>query len=66
MGDPGTFVTRVHESYHQVTDEPQYIDFQKLVGVSRLVADIALNVANRPDRLVVDQPRPDPHGQCRQ
>jgi len=60
------FTTGLHEDYHQVSDEPQYIDFQKLASVSRLVADIALNVANRPDRLVVDQPKPDPHGQCRQ
>jgi len=60
------FTTGLHEDYHQVSDEPQYIDYQKLADVSSLVADIALNVANRPDRLVVDQPKPDPHGQCRQ
>jgi hypothetical protein len=60
------FTTGLHEDYHQVSDEPQYIDYPKLASVSSLVADIALNVANRPDRLVVDQPRPDPHGQCRQ
>jgi hypothetical protein len=60
------FTTGLHEDYHQVSDEPQYIDYQKLAGVSSLVADIALNIANRPDRLVVDQPKPDPHGQCRQ
>jgi hypothetical protein len=60
------FTTGLHHDYHQVSDEPQYIDYGKLVAVSRLVADIALNVANRPDRLVVDQPKPDPHGQCRQ
>ena len=66
-GIPVTFFTTgVHQDYHQVTDEPQYVDFQKLTSVSRLVADIALNVANRPARLVVDQPKPDPHGQCRQ
>jgi hypothetical protein len=60
------FTTGLHEDYHQVSDEPQYIDYHKLADVSSLVADIALNVANRPDRLVVDQPKPDPHGQCRQ
>ena len=66
-GIPVTFFTTgLHEDYHQVSDEPQYIDYQKLASVSSLVADIALNVANRPDRLVVDQPKPDPHGQCRQ
>ncbi|HYH82469.1 MAG TPA: M28 family peptidase [Longimicrobium sp.] len=60
------FTTGGHADYHQVTDEAQYIDFTKLVNVSRLVADIAANVANRPARMVVDKPKPDPHGQCRQ
>ncbi|HET7464867.1 MAG TPA: M28 family peptidase [Longimicrobium sp.] len=60
------FTTGLHRDYHQVTDEPQYIDYTKLAGVSSLVADIATTVANRPERLVVDQPKPDPHGQCRQ
>ena len=60
------FTTGLHEDYHQVSDEPQYIDYQKLAGVSSLVADIALNLANRADRPVVDHPKPDPHGQCRQ
>ena len=60
------FTTGLHRDYHQVTDEPQYIDYTKLAHVASLVADIATNVANRPDRLVVDQPKPDPHGQCRQ
>ena len=60
------FTTGLHRDYHQVTDEPQYIDYNKLAGVASLVADIATTIANRPDRLVVDQPKPDPHGQCRQ
>jgi Zn-dependent M28 family amino/carboxypeptidase len=60
------FTTGLHEDYHQVTDEPQYIDYQKLADVANLVADVALHVGNRPDRLVVDHPKPDPHGQCRQ
>jgi hypothetical protein len=60
------FTTGLHRDYHQVTDEPQYIDYTKLAHVSSLVADIATAVANRPARLVVDQPKPDPHGQCSQ
>jgi hypothetical protein len=60
------FTTGLHRDYHQVTDEAQYLDYTKLANVSRLVADIATNIANRPARLVVDQPRPDPHGECRQ
>lgn len=60
------FTTGLHEDYHQVSDEPQYIDYQKLSNVSRLVADIARNLGNRADRPVVDKPKPDPQGQCRQ
>jgi hypothetical protein len=60
------FTTGGHADYHQVSDEAQYIDYQKLVDVARLVADVATEVGNRPDRLVVDHPKPDPHGQCRQ
>ena len=66
-GIPVTFFTTGgHQDYHMLTDEPQYIDYAKLASVSSLIADIALHVANRPDRLVVDKPKPDPHGECRQ
>jgi hypothetical protein len=30
------------------------------------VADVALHVANLDHRVVVDKPKPDPNGQCRQ
>jgi hypothetical protein len=66
-GIPVTFFTTgLHADYHQVTDEAEYIDFDRLASVSRFVADIAAAVANRADRLVVDHPKPDPHGQCQQ
>jgi len=55
-----------HTDYHQVTDEPQYIDYGHLVRVAGFVHDIAEAVANRPQRLVVDKPIPDPNGGCRQ
>jgi hypothetical protein len=55
-----------HTDYHQVTDEPQYIDYGHLARVARFVHDIAEAVANRPQRLVVDQPIPDPNRGCRQ
>jgi hypothetical protein len=67
FGIPVTFFTTGgHFDYHMLTDEPQYIDYDKLSSVSRLIADIATAVGNRPDRLVVDKPKPDPNGQCRQ
>jgi len=60
------FTTGVHSDYHQVTDEPEYIDYAHMARVDRLVADVALRVANLDHRVVVDQPKPDPKGGCRQ
>ena len=55
-----------HPEYHQVTDEPQYIDYDKLARVAQLVFNSAKTIANLDHRLVVDKPKPDPKGQCRQ
>jgi Zn-dependent M28 family amino/carboxypeptidase len=55
-----------HTGYHQVTDEPQYIDYDHMARVAGFVHDIAEAVANRPERLIVDKPKPDPQGGCRQ
>ena len=55
-----------HTDYHQVTDEPQYIDYEHMARVARFVHDVAEGVANRRDRLVVDKPKPDPRASCRQ
>jgi Peptidase family M28 len=60
------FTTGLHRDYHQVTDEPQYIDYDHMARVDRLVADVALRVANLDHRVVVDKPKPDPFGGCRQ
>jgi hypothetical protein len=60
------FSTGSHQDYHQLTDEVQYIDFDKMSRVGRLVADIARTVADLDHRVVVDKPKPDPNGQCRQ
>jgi hypothetical protein len=55
-----------HTDYHQVTDEPQYIDYDHMARVAQFVHDIAAAVADRRERLVVDKPKPDPKGSCRQ
>jgi hypothetical protein len=60
------FSTGGHRDYHQLTDEPQYIDYQQLARVSTLIHDVAASVANLDHRVVVDKPRPDPKGACRQ
>jgi hypothetical protein len=58
------FTTGNHRDYHQVTDEPQYIDYQKLQTVAQFVYDVAVAVANLDHRVVVDKPKPDPQGNC--
>ena len=64
-GIPIVFVTTGgHADYHQVTDEPQYIDYDRMAKVATLVHDAALTVANLDHRVVVDQPKPDPRGRC--
>jgi hypothetical protein len=64
-GIPVTFFsTGGHVDYHQVTDEPQYINYPHLAKVATLLADVAERVANLDHRVVVDKPKPDPHGEC--
>lgn len=60
------FTTGGHSDYHQVTDEPEYIDYDHMARVGRLVEDVTMRVANLDHRIVVDQPKPDPRGGCRQ
>jgi hypothetical protein len=58
------FTTGLHMDYHQLTDEPQYIDYEHERRVAQLVHDVALRVGNLDHRVVVDKPRPDPRGAC--
>jgi hypothetical protein len=60
------FSTGGHVDYHQITDEPQYIDYAHLARVAQLIADVAQAVGNLDHRVVVDKPKPDPNGPCRQ
>jgi hypothetical protein len=64
-GIPVTFLTTGgHADYHQLTDEPQYIEYPHMQRVAQLVYDVATRIANLGHRLVVDKPKPDPKGQC--
>ena len=60
------FSTGYSIDYHQATDEPQYIDYDHMARVGAFVRDVALGIANRPQRLVVDKPKPNPNAPCRQ
>ncbi len=66
-GIPVVFMTTGgHADYHQVTDEPQYINYDRMAQISRLVHSTATEIANLGHRIVVDKPKPDPNGQCKQ
>ncbi|MEO7101702.1 MAG: M28 family peptidase [Gemmatimonadaceae bacterium] len=60
------FFTGIHSDYHQVTDEPQYIDYVHMARIGNYIDDLAMHVANLDHRPVVDGPRMDPHGSCKQ
>ena len=66
-GIPVVFMTTGgHADYHQVTDEPQYIDYDHMADVARLVYALAVRVGDLDHRIIVDKPKPDPKGPCRQ
>lgn len=60
------FTTGGHYDYHQLTDEPQYINYPRLQRVSRLVADIGIELGNSASRPKVDGVKLDPRGVCQQ
>ena len=66
-GIPVTFFTTGgHSDYHQLTDEAQYVDFDKLAQVSRFIAAVAQAVGNRDARPTVDKPVPPLGSPCQQ
>jgi hypothetical protein len=66
-GIPITFFsTGGHRDYHQVTDEIEYLDFDKYARATRFVGAVADRVANLDRRPVVDKPKPDPEAPCQQ
>jgi Peptidase family M28 len=61
------FTTGGHADYHQVTDEPEYIQYQHMARVDKLVFDIAVRVADLDHRVVVDKTKPaSPFAACQQ
>ncbi len=60
------FSSGLHQDYHQVTDEPQYIDYAHLERITQYVFDLGVTLANQDHRPLVDHPKPDPTAPCRQ
>jgi len=55
-----------HRDYHQVTDEPQYIEYDSFHRVTTYLHELIGELGNRTSRVVVDKPKQDPNAQCRQ
>ncbi len=49
------FFTGVHRDYHQLTDDVEKIDFEKMERIDRLIFSLAWRIANLDHRLVVDK-----------
>jgi CO dehydrogenase/acetyl-CoA synthase alpha subunit len=66
-GIPIAFLsTGDQRDYHQLTDEVEYIDYSKMARVAGFIGEVARQVADLDHRVVVDKPKPDPAGVCRQ
>lgn len=67
-GIPSVSLSRgSHRDYHQVTDEPQYIDYPDYARLVQMVLDAAVFAANADHRPQLDVPKPaNPHVPCRQ
>jgi hypothetical protein len=52
------YSTGYYEDYHQVTDEPEYIDYDHGAAVGRFMHDIITALANRNDKPAIDGPDP--------
>jgi hypothetical protein len=67
-GIPSVSLSRgSHMDYHQLTDEPQYIDYPDYARLTQMVFDAAVFVANADHRPALDVPKPtNPHVPCKQ
>lgn len=53
-----------HADYHEVTDEPQYIDYPHYARITNMIRDVVATVANLDHRVVVDKQKPAIGGRC--
>jgi Zn-dependent M28 family amino/carboxypeptidase len=50
------FSTGLHSDYHTPRDVIEKLDFDKMEMVTKIMYEIGLNIANRKNRLIVDNP----------
>ena len=49
------FFTGLHADYHQITDEPQYIDYPHYTRITQYLHDVVVELATRPERVRRDR-----------
>jgi hypothetical protein len=49
------FFTGLHADYHQITDEPQYLDYPHYTRITQYLHDVVVELANRPERVRRDR-----------
>jgi Zn-dependent M28 family amino/carboxypeptidase len=49
------FFTGLHADYHQVTDEPQYLDYPHYARITRYIHDVVRAIADRQERPKLDR-----------
>ncbi len=49
------FFTGLHADYHQVTDEPQYLDYPHYTRIVQYLNDVVVELATRPERVKRDR-----------
>ena len=66
-GIPIVFATTgLHGDYHQVTDEPEYIDYPHMAKIGNFMYTLGSYVADMDHRPKVDHPVGDPKARCQQ
>jgi hypothetical protein len=58
------FTTGLHDDYHQPSDVPERLNYEKLARVSGMVSDLVLTLANRERRPLIDQPVEQAGAEC--
>jgi hypothetical protein len=51
--------------YHMVSDEPQYVAYDRMTRIGTYVHDVVGALANMKVRPALTGPKPDPHALCR-
>jgi hypothetical protein len=67
QGIPIVFLfTNIHEDYHEVTDEPAYLDYPHFARVTSYIAALAKKAGDNTSPPAIDRPKPHPRAPCRQ